>query len=342
MRLPIDPTRFTPAPGSDVVPLLGEHRDEVLQSELGLAPAEIGVGDSSDCGPVWDSQDTCSTPLDEGTWHVPYTSDCLDGGTLAVGLWAEDADGETIRYQLLRDVNPMNGATAGSWEGAPGPDLNVSLRGDEDWPDDAFAGTAFRVGPLFGITAGADYPGPVDPLGDSHKLLTPNNADGALVLVRVSGQGWGSVHVTGNLSPTASSKVVGLGGLLDPVDFTVALVATRLTISYAPAITAAVGSSFILKYLSGGKEANWAFIYPPNAVVTVPILPADLESWRPITGVTVSAGVAVASDLYADYDAWRNQYFFPNVLPLTETEPYTLRLTGVGDNVHLYLPLLGR
>lgn len=41
MALPIDPTRFDPAPGSDIVPLLGQHRDEVLATELGLAPKDI-------------------------------------------------------------------------------------------------------------------------------------------------------------------------------------------------------------------------------------------------------------------------------------------------------------
>jgi crotonobetainyl-CoA:carnitine CoA-transferase CaiB-like acyl-CoA transferase len=41
MQLPIDPTRFDPAPGSDLVPLLGEHRDAVLHSELNLDSTDI-------------------------------------------------------------------------------------------------------------------------------------------------------------------------------------------------------------------------------------------------------------------------------------------------------------
>lgn len=41
MQLPIDPTRFEPAPGSDLVPLLGQHRDAVLRGELQLTPEEI-------------------------------------------------------------------------------------------------------------------------------------------------------------------------------------------------------------------------------------------------------------------------------------------------------------
>lgn len=41
MTLPIDPTRFEPAPGSERVPLLGEHRDEVLARNLGLGPNDI-------------------------------------------------------------------------------------------------------------------------------------------------------------------------------------------------------------------------------------------------------------------------------------------------------------
>jgi formyl-CoA transferase len=41
MSLPIDPTRFDPAPGSERVPLLGQHRDEVLGQELGLSPTDI-------------------------------------------------------------------------------------------------------------------------------------------------------------------------------------------------------------------------------------------------------------------------------------------------------------
>jgi crotonobetainyl-CoA:carnitine CoA-transferase CaiB-like acyl-CoA transferase len=41
MSLPIDPTRFVPAPGSDRVPLLGEHREEVLTQELGLDSADL-------------------------------------------------------------------------------------------------------------------------------------------------------------------------------------------------------------------------------------------------------------------------------------------------------------
>lgn len=41
MMLPADPTRFEPAPGSSRVPLLGEHRDVVLQRELGLGAAQI-------------------------------------------------------------------------------------------------------------------------------------------------------------------------------------------------------------------------------------------------------------------------------------------------------------
>ena len=41
MMLPIDPTRFDPAPGSERVPLLGQHRDEVLSQELGLGPKDI-------------------------------------------------------------------------------------------------------------------------------------------------------------------------------------------------------------------------------------------------------------------------------------------------------------
>jgi crotonobetainyl-CoA:carnitine CoA-transferase CaiB-like acyl-CoA transferase len=41
MQLPIDPTRFDPAPGSDLVPLLGEHRDAVLSGELNLDSQDI-------------------------------------------------------------------------------------------------------------------------------------------------------------------------------------------------------------------------------------------------------------------------------------------------------------
>lgn len=41
MTLPIDPTRFEHAPGSERVPLLGEHRDEVLAKQLGLGPNDI-------------------------------------------------------------------------------------------------------------------------------------------------------------------------------------------------------------------------------------------------------------------------------------------------------------
>jgi crotonobetainyl-CoA:carnitine CoA-transferase CaiB-like acyl-CoA transferase len=41
MTLPIDPTRFDPAPGSERVPLLGQHRDDVLAQELGLGPKDI-------------------------------------------------------------------------------------------------------------------------------------------------------------------------------------------------------------------------------------------------------------------------------------------------------------
>ena len=41
MLLPVDPTRFQPAEGSDLVPLLGEHREELLSRELGLSVEEI-------------------------------------------------------------------------------------------------------------------------------------------------------------------------------------------------------------------------------------------------------------------------------------------------------------
>lgn len=41
MQLPIDPTRFDPAPGSDMVPLLGQHRDTVLRRELQLGAQDI-------------------------------------------------------------------------------------------------------------------------------------------------------------------------------------------------------------------------------------------------------------------------------------------------------------
>ncbi len=41
MLLPVDPTRFTPAEGSDLVPRLNEHRDSVLKRELNLSPADI-------------------------------------------------------------------------------------------------------------------------------------------------------------------------------------------------------------------------------------------------------------------------------------------------------------
>lgn len=41
MALPIDPTRFGPAPGSDLVPLLGEHRDAVLCRELNLTHQDV-------------------------------------------------------------------------------------------------------------------------------------------------------------------------------------------------------------------------------------------------------------------------------------------------------------
>lgn len=41
MLLPIDPTRFDPAQGSDTVPLLGEHRDAVLRRELNLDSQDI-------------------------------------------------------------------------------------------------------------------------------------------------------------------------------------------------------------------------------------------------------------------------------------------------------------
>ncbi|QXZ10674.1 CoA transferase [Comamonas sp. Y33R10-2] len=41
MQLPIDATRFEPVPGSDLVPLLGEHRDAVLRRELNLSAQDI-------------------------------------------------------------------------------------------------------------------------------------------------------------------------------------------------------------------------------------------------------------------------------------------------------------
>jgi len=41
MLLPVDPTRFPPADGSDLVPLLNEHRDAVLARELKLSSADI-------------------------------------------------------------------------------------------------------------------------------------------------------------------------------------------------------------------------------------------------------------------------------------------------------------
>lgn len=41
MQLPVDATRFDPAPGSDLVPLLGEHRNQVLSKELNLTPEQI-------------------------------------------------------------------------------------------------------------------------------------------------------------------------------------------------------------------------------------------------------------------------------------------------------------
>ncbi|MFY9811526.1 CaiB/BaiF CoA transferase family protein [Aquabacterium sp.] len=41
MLLPADPTRFEPAPGTDLVPLLGEHRDEVLKTKLHLSDDDI-------------------------------------------------------------------------------------------------------------------------------------------------------------------------------------------------------------------------------------------------------------------------------------------------------------
>lgn len=41
MHLPIDPTQFGDAPGSDQVPLLGEHLDEVLKGELALSNQDI-------------------------------------------------------------------------------------------------------------------------------------------------------------------------------------------------------------------------------------------------------------------------------------------------------------
>ena len=43
MRLPVDPSGFAPAPGSDLVPLLNEHRDKVLARELNLSSEEISV-----------------------------------------------------------------------------------------------------------------------------------------------------------------------------------------------------------------------------------------------------------------------------------------------------------
>lgn len=41
MLLPVDATRFDPAPGSDQVPLLGQHRDAVLAKELNLSAQDI-------------------------------------------------------------------------------------------------------------------------------------------------------------------------------------------------------------------------------------------------------------------------------------------------------------
>lgn len=41
MKLPADPSRFEPAPGTARVPLLDEHRDEVLQAELGLNEEQL-------------------------------------------------------------------------------------------------------------------------------------------------------------------------------------------------------------------------------------------------------------------------------------------------------------
>lgn len=41
MRLPVDPAGFAPAPGSDQVPLLNEHRDSVLTRELNLSSEDI-------------------------------------------------------------------------------------------------------------------------------------------------------------------------------------------------------------------------------------------------------------------------------------------------------------
>ncbi|CAM3693445.1 CoA transferase [Polaromonas hydrogenivorans] len=41
MTLPADPSRFEPAPGTSRVPVLGEHREEVLRSKLGLNAEQI-------------------------------------------------------------------------------------------------------------------------------------------------------------------------------------------------------------------------------------------------------------------------------------------------------------
>ena len=43
MSLPRDPTRFEPAPGSALVPLLGQHRNAVLTDRLGLTAADIAA-----------------------------------------------------------------------------------------------------------------------------------------------------------------------------------------------------------------------------------------------------------------------------------------------------------
>jgi formyl-CoA transferase len=59
MSLPIDPTRFEPAPGSDRVPLLGQHRNDVLAGELGLGPEDIARLERAGAfGPAGTSQET--------------------------------------------------------------------------------------------------------------------------------------------------------------------------------------------------------------------------------------------------------------------------------------------
>jgi hypothetical protein len=314
-----------------------QYRARLVCTTSGAEQAVQGPGD---CGDNWIGP-LCTTPQNQGYWLLPAYDDCVFNGKVDVVLSASNENGQ-IGFQLLRGVGTT--ANAESWTGTDPPNFSIGVRR----PPQSAAGvqmtTVFRLGDRYSGGEGAELQVPFSVSMPTANLFLPQNADSVGHVVLAGNQGSGTVLFHLNHSKSLDSASYDLQEELLPITSFSSGGMERPSISYQPKESDADGASAFLYWgdnggENGGPSNVWAFIFPPDqSAILAPILPDEMASFRPTVEPLIGAGVIVESDLYVDYEDFRNRYRFPLVLPLDERDEFVLRVSAYGQ-AQIYVPI---